>query len=324
MNKNNKIIKLIISITLIIFIAYPNLAQETFSNNDLIQFNTAESYWANRDNKTDLENALTIYQNLLTTYPSSRTLHERLTYGWFFHGKYHETTVLNKHNSWYTSTEYAMSCLNLNDNYKQASSLLLAANEITTDDLNCAAWKINTLKDYVIMINSILKPNNFINDTSTIINSASYSEAYELGHIMRLLTSQLNTLPDTNAEIWIETKKIFEELFALATKIEYLDSSTNYSSVNLFWGANYSKTRDSSTKDVDRGKTYYETAITNSPESLKNYIEYAIYYAYDNDTNLYESLLNTVINTDITKLDSAIQIENSLQQTIAKTLYDQI
>ncbi|MBM4364863.1 MAG: hypothetical protein FJ102_01510 [Deltaproteobacteria bacterium] len=105
----------------------------------------AESAWANRGDKAQLQVALQKYEALYALDPSDRDVAMHLVRGWYFLGDGHETEKDAKLAAWETSIEWGKKCLAINTDFtallaKGDETEATAARAFTPSDVPCIYW----------------------------------------------------------------------------------------------------------------------------------------------------------------------------------------
>ncbi len=110
----------------------------------------AESAWANRGDKAQLQLALQKYEALYALNPSDRDVAMHLVRGWYFLGDGHETEKDAKLAAWETGIEWGKKCLAINADFtallaKGDETEATAARAFTPSDVPCIYWTSTAL-----------------------------------------------------------------------------------------------------------------------------------------------------------------------------------
>lgn len=131
---------------------------------------------------------------------------------------------------------------------------------------------------------------------------------------------RLKTLELAEAQAELELIKENSDFYYYKTKLKYLidalDETIHHNAKNRFLGNYYGKIMPSTEENLLKAVEHFELAITNGPENLENYLDYARNYAKDHNPTLYNTLKTIIKETDISSLDQSILIENSLVQSL--------
>ena len=131
---------------------------------------------------------------------------------------------------------------------------------------------------------------------------------------------ELKTLELVEARAELERIKEDSDFYYYKAKLKYLidalDETTHYNAKNRFLGNYYGKIMPQTEENLQKAVDHFELAITNGPENLENYLDYARNYAQDHNATLYNTLKTIIKETDISSLDELILIENSLVQSL--------
>ncbi len=110
----------------------------------------AESAWANRGDKAQLQLAVQKYEALYALNPADRDVAMHLVRGWYFLGDGHETEKDAKLAAWETSIEWGKKCLAINADFtallaKGDETEATAARAFTPSDVPCIYWTSTAL-----------------------------------------------------------------------------------------------------------------------------------------------------------------------------------
>jgi hypothetical protein len=109
----------------------------------------AESLWAQRGDKAQLAEALSVYEQLYIQDSSSKAISARLVRGWYFYGDAHETEIEAKKVAWNKAIAFGVNCLALNADYKaildKEGKREDAAAALTKEDVPCTYWTASAL-----------------------------------------------------------------------------------------------------------------------------------------------------------------------------------
>lgn len=110
----------------------------------------ADALWAQRSDKTQLQAALTKYEQVMNADPDNREAAGRLVRGWYFLGDSHEADKDAKLAAWDTSISWGKRCLAINDDFtalleKGDEDEASAARAFVKEDVPCLYWTSSAL-----------------------------------------------------------------------------------------------------------------------------------------------------------------------------------
>lgn len=116
----------------------------------------AETLWAARGDKAQLQAALVKYEALYTLDPMDRDVAMHLLRGWYFLGDGHETEKEVKLAAWATAIDWGKRCLAINSEFrglleKGDEDEASAARALKVEDVPCVYWTSSSLGKWAKM-----------------------------------------------------------------------------------------------------------------------------------------------------------------------------